>query len=256
MTAVARLPRAYGVVPGLLLFLAAAPLAPPAPVSAPPSSTGTTTRTNSVALPGLEDFSDLAINGHRPSDHPEHGEEGDENPPGADPSIRIEPDEETEDDAAGHGQADLHENRRVLQPGAMFFVVEPHVARATPSGLIPTRVIRINRSDPDCQVRFFPQSYHPSSGFEWSKDFSRWLIMSNACGREIRFMFMSEKYQEWIKDEIIRLKEFFAAAFTPGKLAYSTVILQDGGELNDNVLADLEPEVWEDFQRNFIDKSV
>lgn len=74
--------------------------------------------------------------------------------------------------------------------------------------------------------------------------------------REIRFMFMSEKYQEWIKDEIIRLKEFFAAVIAPGKLAYSHIILQDGGELTDNVLADLEPEVWEDFQRNFIDKSV
>ncbi|NMC39068.1 MAG: hypothetical protein GYA41_12160 [Bacteroidales bacterium] len=74
--------------------------------------------------------------------------------------------------------------------------------------------------------------------------------------REIRFMFMSEKYKEWIKDEIVRLKEFLAAVLTPGRLAYSPLILQDGGELTDNVLADLEPEIWEDFQRNFIDKSV
>jgi len=74
--------------------------------------------------------------------------------------------------------------------------------------------------------------------------------------KEIRFMFMSEKYQEWIKDEILRLREFFGIVLRPGKPAYSQVILQDGGELVDNVLSDMEPEVWEEFQRNFIDKSV
>ena len=38
-------------------------------------------------------------------------------------------------------------------------------------------------------------------------------------------------------------------------LVYEHIILQDGGELSDNVLADLSPEVWEDFQNNFIDTS-
>jgi hypothetical protein len=32
-------------------------------------------------------------------------------------------------------------------------------------------------------------------------------------------------------------------------------VLQDGGELTDNLLEKLGPEVWEDFQVNFIDKS-
>jgi hypothetical protein len=30
-------------------------------------------------------------------------------------------------------------------------------------------------------------------------------------------------------------------------------MLQEGGELRDGILADLGPEVWEDFQTNFID---
>jgi hypothetical protein len=38
-------------------------------------------------------------------------------------------------------------------------------------------------------------------------------------------------------------------------MAYSHVVLQDGGELSDNVLASLEPKVWEDFQTQFIDTS-
>jgi len=31
--------------------------------------------------------------------------------------------------------------------------------------------------------------------------------------------------------------------------------MQDGGELIDNPLAELEPEVWDDFQTKFIDIS-
>ena len=73
--------------------------------------------------------------------------------------------------------------------------------------------------------------------------------------REIQFLFMSENYNEWLKDEFTRLKDFFTATVRSNTLAYSHIILQDGGELTDNVLADLEPEVWEDFQTKFIDTS-
>lgn len=73
--------------------------------------------------------------------------------------------------------------------------------------------------------------------------------------KEIRYMFMAEKYHEWIRDEIIRLKDFLAASFVQHKLVHAHAVLQDGGELTDNVLAELEPEIWEDFQRNFLDKT-
>lgn len=73
--------------------------------------------------------------------------------------------------------------------------------------------------------------------------------------REIQFLFMAEKYKEWLQDEFIRLKDFLAASVRSNTNVYAHVILQDGGELTDNVLADLGPEVWEDFQRNFIDIS-
>ena len=33
------------------------------------------------------------------------------------------------------------------------------------------------------------------------------------------------------------------------------LVLQDGGELSDNILSNLGPEVWEDFQTKFIDPS-
>lgn len=71
--------------------------------------------------------------------------------------------------------------------------------------------------------------------------------------REIQFMLMSEKYRDWIKEEFSRLKDFLSNILNAGKPAYANLILQDGGELTDNVLADLDPELWEDFQIHFID---
>jgi glycine cleavage system H lipoate-binding protein len=73
--------------------------------------------------------------------------------------------------------------------------------------------------------------------------------------RETEFMFMGEKYKEWLKDEFKRLKDFFAVSVMSDNTVYKQIILQDGGELSDNVLADLSPEVWENFQTSFIDTS-
>lgn len=73
--------------------------------------------------------------------------------------------------------------------------------------------------------------------------------------KEIRFMLMSEKYGEWIKEEFTRLKDFLATLLNDQKHSYAPLILQDGGDITDNILADLSPEDWEDFQIHFIDSS-
>jgi hypothetical protein len=82
-----------------------------------------------------------------------------------------------------------------------------------------------------------------------------YLIEPKNWLREIQFLFMAEKYKEWLQYEFIRLKDFLAASIRSNTNVYAHVILQDGGELTDNVLADLGPEVWEDFQNKFIDIS-
>lgn len=71
--------------------------------------------------------------------------------------------------------------------------------------------------------------------------------------REIRFLDMAEKYKRWIDNEFSRVKDFLAATLKPESLEYSHVVMQDGGFLKDGVLADFGPEVWEDFQINFLD---
>jgi len=69
---------------------------------------------------------------------------------------------------------------------------------------------------------------------------------------EIQFMNMAEKYTQWLKTEYSRLKDFFALATRVHVPAF-VMVLQDGGVLRDGILADLGPEIWEDFQTKYID---
>ncbi len=71
--------------------------------------------------------------------------------------------------------------------------------------------------------------------------------------REIQFLFLGDRYKEWIKDEFTRLKDFFASS--ANTMPNAQVVYQDGGEIIDQVLADLEPRIWEEFQSKFIDPS-
>lgn len=73
--------------------------------------------------------------------------------------------------------------------------------------------------------------------------------------RETEFLFMSDKYREWLKHEFSRLRDFFATSVRTGSREYATVVLQDGGELKDNLLSGFGPDVWEEFQEKFIDAS-
>ncbi len=73
--------------------------------------------------------------------------------------------------------------------------------------------------------------------------------------KDTGFMFMVEKYREWLDDEFTRLKDFLANTANNNQLVYQHIVLQDGGELKDEVLADLGPEIWEEFQTRFIDVS-
>ncbi|NQV01150.1 MAG: hypothetical protein HQ542_00760 [Bacteroidia bacterium] len=84
-----------------------------------------------------------------------------------------------------------------------------------------------------------------------------WVYMIEPTNwvREVRFLFMGEKYREWLKKEFSRLKDFLAVSLNGSNVEYAHVILQDGGEVKDGILEDLGPEVWEDFQTKFIDTS-
>jgi glycine cleavage system H lipoate-binding protein/ABC-type phosphate transport system substrate-binding protein len=87
-----------------------------------------------------------------------------------------------------------------------------------------------------------------SEGWVYMIEPSNWL-------KEIPFLFMADKYRSWIKIEFSRLKDFLASILKPDTLQYSYVVLQDGGELRDNLLSEMNPQVWEEFQTNFINNA-
>jgi glycine cleavage system H lipoate-binding protein/ABC-type phosphate transport system substrate-binding protein len=80
-----------------------------------------------------------------------------------------------------------------------------------------------------------------------------YMIKPSNWAREIQFFHMADKYQEWIKTEFTRLKDFLAETIHSKNPAYAQVVLQDGGVIKDHVLADFGPDVWEEFQTNFVD---
>lgn len=73
--------------------------------------------------------------------------------------------------------------------------------------------------------------------------------------RENQLLFMADKHKLYIKNEFARLKDFLALSLKEDSEKYAGAILQDGGEFRDNILSNLGPEVWEDFQSKFIDPS-
>ena len=72
---------------------------------------------------------------------------------------------------------------------------------------------------------------------------------------EIQFLTMADQYKVWLKEEFSRLKDFFATELKVNVPEYALVTLQDGGALRDSLLAELGPEIWDDFQTKFIDIS-
>ncbi len=68
--------------------------------------------------------------------------------------------------------------------------------------------------------------------------------------RETQFMLMADQSANWLKKEIVRLKDFLATTYGTRQLA---PVMQDGGSLKGNVLAGADPAIWEDFQSRFID---
>lgn len=73
--------------------------------------------------------------------------------------------------------------------------------------------------------------------------------------KETRKYLLGDDYREFLKSEFVRLKDFVALTVKSDEESYSRVILQDGGEVKDGLLENFGPDVWEEFQRGFIDTS-
>jgi glycine cleavage system H protein len=64
--------------------------------------------------------------------------------------------------------------------------------------------------------------------------------------------FLAEDATNWSIRELERFKDFLADSVKKYSSEPSMMILQDGGDLRDNVLSEMPGEVWNDFQKSFL----
>lgn len=69
---------------------------------------------------------------------------------------------------------------------------------------------------------------------------------------ETNTYYLADEATIWMLQELARFKDFLAAAVTKYIPEPSGVVLQDGGELVDQPLAELPEEIWREFQEKFL----
>lgn len=74
---------------------------------------------------------------------------------------------------------------------------------------------------------------------------SEWFSETESC-------YLASEAVSWSKRELVRFKDFMADSVSKYSPELSMVILQDGGELRDRPLSEMPDEVWQDFQKNFL----
>lgn len=80
-----------------------------------------------------------------------------------------------------------------------------------------------------------------------------WLLKINPDNwkADTNDYYSGDEAKNWFDNELTRFKDFIA--ISSGKLSKSPVILQEGGEITDNPLMKMPEEVWNDFQKEFLD---
>lgn len=74
---------------------------------------------------------------------------------------------------------------------------------------------------------------------------TNWMADTQAC-------YMAEDAINWSKREVERFKDFMAESMKAHAPEPSMVIMQDGGEISRNALAEMPGEIWKDFEKNFM----
>jgi len=69
---------------------------------------------------------------------------------------------------------------------------------------------------------------------------------------ETNTYYLAEDATSWSARELSRFKDFLAESVKNHSPEPSLVVLQDGGELRDNTLAEMPEEIWKDFQKSFL----
>lgn len=78
---------------------------------------------------------------------------------------------------------------------------------------------------------------------------SNWVDETKVC-------YLAEDAVKWSTKELERFKDFMIMSMVKYSPEPSMIILQDGGELSDKTLSSMPGEIWQDFQKEFLDQSL
>lgn len=78
---------------------------------------------------------------------------------------------------------------------------------------------------------------------------SKWIAETSSY-------YLAEDAIEWSKEEVARFRDFLSVSVNKYSPETTSVILQDGGELCDQPLKELPGEVWQDFQKSFLNSTL
>jgi glycine cleavage system H protein len=76
---------------------------------------------------------------------------------------------------------------------------------------------------------------------------SNWIPDISSC-------YVSEDATNWSKNEMARFKDFLSVELGKNSAGTAFPILLDGGQITDNPLSDLSAEIWQDFQKDFLNQ--
>lgn len=110
---------------------------------------------------------------------------------------------------------------------------------------ISGKILEINRKLSDNSELIEKSPYR--EGWLFKMEPANWFAETNNC-------IDGEKASGWFKNEIASIKDFLAETLAKNSPA-SSLVFQEGGELRDNVLAEMPAEVWNDFQQQFLNQN-
>jgi len=91
-----------------------------------------------------------------------------------------------------------------------------------------------------------PDSDPYSDGWFYSVKPSNWKAETSG-------FYLAEEATIWITKELERFKDFLNVSLAKHSYEPSMMVLQEGGELRMNSLSELQSEIWDDFQKEFLD---
>jgi glycine cleavage system H protein len=91
----------------------------------------------------------------------------------------------------------------------------------------------------------FPNEDPYGKGWIYKVKPSHWTEESHVC-------YVGDSAEKWSENEFQRFKDFLARTMINYTPESAMVVLQDGGELSDHTLSVLPGEIWNDFQKEFL----